>query len=470
MKSEMRIQIIAIMLLCAVISVGCSDKIFYESKTTGSIVGKVVQSDSGAEVTVSQGVPVDSTSIDPANGMFRFDELPAGNYVLEIETAEFSLHTIPNVVVDGGRVTYVGEIPLSKTPAVVLSYYPENRSEIVLEKRDNWSNLFISIRFSREMDRKSVEEALSIIPSVEGTFEWNTYGTYWWGGEFRSDATGGTVREGAQITTYSHINSFTFRFSPKSSFSDTTYYVTLSTAACDTAGNHLDLPLQFSFKTIQASYSLPYIQTDPYDGQMDVPLICLNGIRITFPKRMKKNSVEELLTISPDTDPTLIWPEDNQLTIWTGGLLMADTTYTIKIDGSALDLDGEQLGEDFEFSFTTQPVQVVSTTPRKGELFVDFESGIMEIIIQFNTWMSKESVKKAFEIEPEVSGTFSFVERKEYRHGKEYTVIEKDKIKFVPGRRLLPNTKYIVTLDAVAVDLYGAKLTPYTFSFITRPE
>ncbi|MCK4416948.1 MAG: Ig-like domain-containing protein, partial [Candidatus Latescibacteria bacterium] len=113
---------------------------------------------------------------------------------------------------------------------------------------------------------------------------------------------------------------------------------------------------------------------------------------------------------------------------------------------------------------------VVSTTPRKGELFVDLEPQILEIIIQFNTWMSKESVKKCFKIEPEVSGTVSFVTRKEYRNGREYTVIEKDKIKFVPGRRLLPNTKYTVTLDAMAVDLYGTKLTPYTFSFITRPE
>ncbi len=465
MKSEMRI--IAITLLCAALLVGCSDKIFYESKTTGSIVGKVVQNDSGAKIRVSQGVPVDSTSIDPSNGMFRFDELPAGNYVLEIETLDFSLHTIPNVVVDGGRVTYIGEIPLSKNVPVVLSYYPGNGSEIVLEKGNNWSNLFISIRFSREMDRKSIEDALSISPSVEGLFEWNEYRTYWWGEGYRSWKDAAEAAGGAQITTYSHINSFTFLFSPKDSFSDTTYYVTLSTTACDTAGNHFDLPFRLSFKTIQASYSLPYIQTDPYDGQMDVPLICLNGIRITFPKRMDEDSVEELLTISPDTDPTLIWPEDNQLTIWTGGVLTADTTYTIKIDGSAHDLDGEKLGEDFEFSFTTQAVQVASTIPRKGELFVDLKP---EIVMQFNTWMSKKSVKEGFKIEPEVVGEFSFVERKEYRYGREYTVIEKDKIKFVPGRRLLPNTKYTITLDPPAVDLYGTELTPYIFSFITRPE
>ena len=472
MKSKKKA--VALILLCTLLFAGCFDEILYESKTTGSIVGKVVQSDSGAQVSVSQGVPVDSTFIDPADGTFRFDDLPMGNYVLEVEAPDFATHIMP-VIVDGGRITYVGEISLSKTPDMVSSYYPKNDAEVVLIKDDHRSNLFISVQFSTEMERESIEEALSISPEVEGTFQWNQYvewryepGRYDWEATEKSpEPAGAYTPESAQITTYSHVHAFTFLFSPKDAFPDTTYHITLSTAAHDTAGTPLERPLAFSFRTIQASYSLSRIQTNPYDGQTDVAPICPNGIQITFPRRMDPDSVEERFTIFPDTDPILIWPEGNQLTIWTGGLLMADTTYTIRISGEAQDLDGEPLGEDFEFSFATQPVQVNYTTPRNGELFVDPQP---EIELGFNTYMSKASVEDAFQIEPGVSGRFEFVQREEYYRGKRRWVIEKDKIKFVPSEKLSPNTKYTITLDETAVDSYGSRLTPYTFSFITRPE
>jgi hypothetical protein len=467
MKTELRSKSVIpiLILLCTALLAGCFDEILYESETTGSIVGKVVQIDSGAKVRVRQAVPVDSTSIDPADGTFQFDDLPIGNYVLEVEAPDFCIYTMA-VVIDGGRVTYIGEISLSKTPGMVSFYSPQDNAEVVLIKGDNSSNLSISIHFSSEMGRESVEQALSISPPVEGTFRWNQY-TYQLQHDEYWDTGAGYTHEGAQITTYSHVHSFTFLFSPKDSFPDTTYHVTLSTTACDTAGTSLERPLTFSFSTIQASYSLPSLQSTPYDGQTNVPPICPNGIRITFPRRMDQGSVEEHFTILPDTDPIFIWPEGNQLTIWTGGLLQADTTYTIQINGAAKDLDGEPLGEDFAFSFSTEAVQVVYTNPRNGALFVDPQP---EIEFRFNSWMSKASVEDAFRIEPEVSGRFEFMLRKEYYSGGTRWVIEKDRIKFIPSESLSPNAKYTITLDDTAVDSYGSKLTPCALCFITRPE
>ena len=463
-----KMKVAALILLCAVLFAGCFDEILYESETTGSVVGKVVQTDSGALVLIHQGGPPsgDAVFADPSDGRFQFYDLPMGNYVLEVRATDFATYTMP-VIVDGGRITYVGEISLSKTPHIVSSFAPTDDAEVVLVKGDNSSNLFISIRFSTEMDRASIEDALSISPEVEGIFQWNQYtesrytqGQYDW----KSEA---TASEGAQITTYSHVHAVTFLFSPKDSFPDTTYHIALSTTACDTAGTPLELPLAFSFSTIQAASSLPSIQTDPYDGQTNVAPIRPNGIRIAFPRRMDPASLEEHFTISPDTDPILIWPEGNQLTIWTGGLLMADTTYTIRINGAAEDLDGEPLGEDFSFSFTTQSVQVVHTLPANGALFVDPQP---EIELHFNSWMSKASVEDAFRIEPEVSGRFEFMQRKEYYSGGSRWVVEKHKIEFTPSEKLIPNTKYTITLDETAVDSYGSRLTPYSYSFIIRPE
>jgi len=476
MKTERRSKrvIPILILLSTLLFVGCFDDILYESETTGSVVGKVVQKDSGAFVFIHQGGGRgDGGFADPSDGTFQFDDLPMGNYVLEVRAPDFATYTMP-VIVDGGRITYVGEISLSKTPNIVSSYYPTDDAEVVLIKEDNSSNLFISIQFSTEMDRASIEESFSISPEVEGTFQWNQYiespygaRQYDWASDEKTPEAGGYAPESAQITTYSHVHAFTFLFSPKDAFPDTTYHITLSTAAHDTAGSPLELPLAFSFRTIQAASSLPHIQTNPYDGQTNVAPICPNGIQIAFPRRMDQDSVEEQLTIFPDIVPILIWPEGNQLTIWTGGLLKADTPYTIRISGEAKDLDGEPLGEDFAFSFTTQAVQVVYTTPRNGELFVDPQP---EIELWFNTYMSKASVEDAFEIEPAVSGRFDFVQREIYERGRKRWVIEKDKIKFIPSEKLTSDTKYTITLDDTAVDSYGSKLTPYTFSFITRPE
>ncbi|MFH1009561.1 MAG: Ig-like domain-containing protein [Candidatus Latescibacterota bacterium] len=463
-KSRTRIS--ALVLPIALVLAGCFDQILYESETTGTVVGSVAQTDSGAKVRVRQAAAVDSAFIDPTDGSFRFDDLPMGNYVLEVEAPDFSPHALP-VSVDGGRITYIGEIDLSKIPHMVASFSPADNSEVVLVKGENTSNLSVSINFSTEMDRASIEEALSIVPPVAGTFRWNQYIYQLQGDESWEKAGYALGGQGAQITTYSHIHALTFLFSPKDSFADTTYQITLSPAAHDTAGTPLALPLRFSFGTIQAASSLSTIQTVPYDGQRNVAPICPNGLRITFPKRMDPTSVEEHLSILPATDPVFLWPEGNQMTIWTGGLLVADTTYSLAIDAQARDLDGAPLGEDFTFSFTTAAVGIVTTNPQNGALFVDPQP---EIELHFNSWMSKNSVEDAFAIEPAVSGQLAFMQRSEYYSGGTRWVIEKDKLKFVPSGTLSPNTKYTITLAGTAVDFYGSKLTPYTFAFITRPE
>ena len=75
-------------------------------------------------------------------------------------------------------------------------------------------------------------------------------------------------------------------------------------------------------------------------------------------------------------------------------------------------------------------------------------------------------------IDPEASGRLDFVTREERYSGssERRTVIVKNKIRFTTTTKLKQNTKYTITLDDAAVDAHGSRLTPYTFSFITRPE
>ena len=432
------------------------DPRFYNDAMHGSIVGKVLQNSSDALVIASQVEAVDSALIDPGDGSFAIHDLPIGNYDLIIEAENYRIYKNCNIMVEGGGINYIGEIDLSTIPDLVASHYPEDKAEIAFNSR--FSSLSVSMTFTQPMDRESVEEAFSTDPPTEGVFYWGQYTSApsWnYFAESRDYATGG-FDQSATITTYSKITSFSYRAAQKDCFVDTTYTITLSTLAKDTAGNFLRFPLEYSFSTVQSSSTINGIQTNPYHGDIYVDLISSSGIQITFPRNMDQTTTEEAITITPATDPIFIWPQSNELTIYTGGAFMADTTYEITIDSTAMDLDGVKMGNIYSFSFSTTSVGLSYTSPNNGELFVSNSS---DIRLTFNTYMSKSSVQSAFSITPSVSG------------GLDWYYDSKTVMEFNPSGLLKPNTKYTVTIGTEAKDIFGSHIKePYVFSFITRPD
>jgi len=463
----MKLSIFSLVFVLIVFLVGCEDTIYNTYETDprlfndafhGHIIGKVKQTKSNARVVVSQVHSVDSTIITSNDGSFIIENLEIGNYDLKIMADNYCTYLRTNVMIEGAGTTYLGEIDLSKVPDLVSSHYPADLDEIVFDNRS--SRLSISLIFTRPMDRESVEEAFSTNPPTEGIFYWGQYteAPSWYYFEDRYNS--GGFDPGATITTYSKITSFTYRVAMKDSYVDTTYQVTLATSAKDTAGNVLRFPLEFAFSTIQSSSSINGIQTYPYHGDLDVNLISNAGIQITFPRNMDPVSTEDAITMVPDVDRIYIWPEKNQLTIYSGGPFIAETDYTIDISEVAKDLDGVALGNPFSFSFATESITVENTRPRNAELFVDYTQA--QVTMWFNTYMIKSSVENAFSISPHVSGSFSW--------GSYYSN-EKTAITFTPHSTLSANTKYTITVDNTAKDLYGDNLKePYSFSFITMPE
>jgi hypothetical protein len=431
-----------------------TDPRFFNDAMHGNIVGKVIQTTSKAVVVASQVNPVDSVAINPSDGSFEINNLPIGNYDLTIKAENYRIYKRCNVMIQGAGTTYIGEIDLSTVPDLVASHYPEDRGEIVYNNR--FSRLSISMTFTQPMDRESVEEAFSTDPPTEGIFYWGQYSTAPNWIYYEESLKLGGFDPGATITTYSKITSFSYRVSQKDSYIDTTYSVTLSTAAKDTTGNHLRFPLEFSFKTVQSSSTINGIQTSPSHGDIDVSLITYNGIQITFPHNMEPTSTEKAISLIPESDIIFIWPNNNQLTIYTGGAFHADAMYMITIDSTAKDLDGIKLGNPFSFSFSTASVGLSTTYPNNGELFVSTFSNIR---LTFNTYMVKSSVQNAIIISPEVSGMLNW-----YNNSK--TVME-----FNPSQSLKYNTKYTFTIGTEARDIFGSNMKePYTFSFITRPD
>jgi hypothetical protein len=431
-----------------------ADPRWFNDAMHGSVTGKVLQSSSNAVVIVSQVNPVDSAVISSNDGSFEITDLPIGNYDVTIKADNFRIYKLYNVIVQGAGSTYIGEVDLSTVPDLISSHYPEDLDEIVFNNR--YSRLTISIIFTQPMDRLSVEKAFSTTPPSEGIFHWGQYSeapsrTY-----YTDKAENWGYDAGATITTYSKITAFSYQVAQKDSYVDTSYTVRLSTQARDTAGNHLRFPLEFTFSTIQSASTQNAILTYPSNGDNEVDLISAGGIQITFPRNMDPGSTENALSYTPATDVIYIWPQYNQLTIYTGGVLRADTDYFFTIDSTAMDMDGVRLGNQFTFSFHTASVNISSTSPRNGEVFV---SSTSPIYLYFNTYMMKSSVQSAFKITPAVSGTLDW-----YNDSK-------TTMKYNPTQSFQNNTKYTVTIDARAKDIFGSAIKePYTFSFIIRPE
>ncbi len=427
------------------------------------LVGKIKQSSSSAMVYISQQVPIDSARI-ATDGSFAFRDLRAGTYDLKIVANNYRIYKRYNVLLQGGSIYYAGEIDLSTTPDLIESYYPENKAEIVYDWR--YGRLTISILFSQPMDRESVEKSFSTYPASEGIFYWGAY-TRAPRSDIYADANDmkSGFDPGATITTFSKITSMTYILSQKDTYMDSTYTVTLSTNAKDTAGNRLRFPLSFTFRTVQSYTTQKGIQTNPVHGDINVdPLYGsgygYGGIQITFPRRMNPASTEAAITITPQMTTTFLWPEENILRIYTGGPLLADTTITISIKSTAKDKDGVELGQKFSFYFRTAPLGITYTSPNNAQVFVAPTS---QIILTFNSYVQLQSAKDAFSISPAIGGTITYGGYAPYENPNQ--------IVFTPSGSYQPNTKYTVTLSTALKDLYGVPLKKaYSFSFITRPN
>ena len=434
-----------------------TERIIEPSGNTGTIVGAVLQKSSNAKVIIRQAAPVDSVMIDSNTGIFRFEDVTVGNYNVSIEADGFGITWIYNVDVIPDGSTYVGDISLSTFPNEILSFYPTDESEIVFDRR--FSRITISVEFTKPMDRASVEAAFSTDPPSEGIFYWGTFASgetpnYYWDDAARYSNSGGT------ITTYSKINSFTYRMAQKDGYTDTTYTIRLAETATDTAGNPMRFPLEFTFSTVQSSQTQNAILTQPEHGAIYVEPMSNSSLYIYFPRRMDAATTEAAVSISPATDATFLWPESEQLKIFTGGPLYAGTVYTITVDASAEDLDGIPLGEDFTFSFETAGLEVSNTYPQNGEIFVDRDEPVQ---MYFNSYMDLSSVRDAFTIQPAISGSF--------QRGTRYSTSTKNAVTFTPGSAYQKNTKYTVTISTAAKDLHGtALMEPYTFTFVTSSD
>ncbi|MBN1602549.1 MAG: Ig-like domain-containing protein [Chitinispirillaceae bacterium] len=491
------------------LGVGCTENgpsDIVSEQQSSKIAGKVAASSGSVKILLEQGRPVDSAYIDPVDGYFHLDDIQPGTYRFKVVGTGFD--TFSTVIKIDEHFSYeLGTIflaPVNKndidTIPSVYDHYPASGSDVIYLPPDKYQDgsgrITISVSFDRPMDRESVEKAFSIDPPVDGGyFVWyqnmRTFSTpevkavINTANEMKySDAAGAMAifdtmssvahsQPSAQISTYNVMKSFTFYMPRSKCYTDTTYTIRISRNALDTSGTSLDTALEFSFRTVQSAVSYNEIQMIPHNGDDWVSLIS-NGIQMTFPRRMNEEATNAAIRVNMKADPVFLWKNYNQMTIFTGGIFVPDTTYVITITTDALDIEGTALlSEQKMLSFRTEPIKIVQTIPARGTIGVSAGSNVT---LQFNTYMDRTSFQPRFAcVSSEgdtAEGTLNYQYSTYYNnttrmYDTNYTM---NRVVFYPSEQLKRNKLYTVNVHKGVTDLNGYALKEdYKLQFITMP-
>lgn len=404
---------------------------YYPSLENGAIVGIVHPSESGAKVAAYLGVERASTYID-AKGYFELVELPAGDYYLFVQAeGYFDYQSKPDISVPGGTIVSVDTIFLISIHDLILSVSPSDGAEQV-RVTDR-----IRIMFRTNMNTESVENAFQVEPEVEGDFEWHE----------------GKIRKNGS----SQNGSSELHFIPSDQFAVNTHYqVTIDSTASDTGGIKLTEPYEFSFTTEAVGVA----STQPRNN--DTWVSPSRTVLVAFNTDMDIESVDSAFKMvdseMQNVTGEFIWRNLRYVEFRPQSVLAANELHTVTIDTTASEVGGVRLSEPYEFSFTTEPIRILSTRPAHKETWVHPNAGVY---IRFNTYMDAESVVLAFTMvdsdSHEVTGDFSWGDARY--------------MGFLPDTPLAASETYTVTIDTNAKDVSGGSLDkPYTFWFKTRPE
>ena len=247
-----------------------------------------------------------------------------------------------------------------------------------------------------------------------------------------------------------------FTFHPDSRLAlEETYTVTIGATATDTAGNRLTTPFSFSFTTVAVKVTYHF----PYDGEVAVN----TGItvRIIFSTAMETESAESSFDMVDSqlnqVIGSFIWQTSTDMKFVPYAVLAAAETYTVSVDTTARDTGGNKLSEACQFSFTTRPIMIESTSPKHKASWVPPD---VAILVLFNTDMDMQSVNSAFEMvdsqDNQITGSFIW----QFPH----------RMQFQPDATLAYDEVYTVTISSEALDMHGRNLkNPFTFWFKTYP-
>ncbi len=320
--------------------------------------------------------------------------LPDGDY-------EFLLRGKDNV----GQISQIEwAFTIDTSPPKVIDTYPK------ADARNIPVYVSIKIKFSHEMNKSSVENGISISPTIDYTIQW---------------------KDGNEVI-----------IKPSSLQYETMYTISIKNALRISGQKMNDY--SFSFETSSADTEAPKIlYTEPFAEEL------YGDIKIKFSEPMD-NVLHNAIIINPWVPYIYRW-EDNDTLLLIKLKEYLPGNYTVEITKFMEDKAGNPIEKNYTFYFFITLPHVVYTNINNGDKNVPVHT---KVKIKFSHEMNKSSVENGISIHPEC---------------KYYVSWDGNILVITP--ELKKGTKYFVNISKDAKDIRNISLSKeFSLSFTTEKE
>jgi alpha-2-macroglobulin len=258
---------------------------------------------------------------------------------------------------------------------IVLLLGPRNHLDFALRQKVSAQSI-LNFSFPESMDKKSVEESISSVQEVEGTWSWD--------GD-------------------------TLRFDPAENLkAGQTYTFFVPSSTLTAAGSPLGRDLEFVFIVAGPPKLAAQIPTQNATGiastsritlVFDRPMIPLSQVQGEF----AKDAINEWpVTITPAVDGRWRWLSTVAREFIPAKGLTAGTKYTVSVPAGITSVAGDSTEEDFSWSFETLRPTVESVQPEPGSTQAGPST---EVVFHFNRDIDLDSAKKGITLYKDLKGT-----------------------------------------------------------------
>ncbi|MBI5927773.1 MAG: Ig-like domain-containing protein [Chloroflexi bacterium] len=284
----------------------------------------------------------------------------------------------------------------------------------------------LTITFDQPMDQASVVSALTFDPAIEGSLTWTDARTV----AFVPTATWPTGME---------------------------YAVTIGTGATTIIGVPFAEPYAFKVKTVGP---LQVSTVIPEDGSTGIAadstlIVTFNRPVVPLVTSSEMGDLPVPLTFSPAIEGKGEWLNTAIYQFTPSVPLQGGTTYTLTVASGLTSVDGAVLADDFSWSFSTLPPQILSLSPSVNQDTVPLES---PITVTFSQPMDKASTEAAFSViqaftsNPPIAGAITWSD--------DATILT-----FTPAEMLNINSAYQVIIKPTAMSASGEAMLDLSTAF-----
>ncbi len=320
------------------------------------------------------------------------------------------------------------------TPPPYTPPPPETVSPVVIQRTPERGEELppdgsVVLIFDRAMDHDSVEDAFRVSPRMEGHLKW--------------------------------VDERTVSFEPARDLTrDAEYHVTVGQEAKASDGNALDGAYRFRFRTVgylEVTQVIPAPDTEDVEAASTITVIFNRPVvPLTAISDPAYADLPQPVTFDPPIEGSGEWLNTSIYVFTPDEALAGGTAYTARVAAGLSDTTGGVLAEDYVWTFSTQPPQVVWVSPLEDAELVGVDTAIQ---VTFNMPVDCASAVESFHLRTGMRGVAGAYE------------CEEDTVTFTPDEQLTFDTTYTAQVEAGVRSAGGGRgmQSDYEWQFTTVP-